>query len=68
VGHPGAPRARAAVLAWRRPVLPLRQLKPFLLIASGLVYIGWPSIRFGFKWISYGNDDMANYCLARSAS
>jgi len=55
----------AAVLAWRRPVLPLRQLKPFLLIALGaLVYIGWPSIRFGFKWISYGNDDMANYCLA----
>ncbi len=25
---------------------------------------GWPSLRFGFNWISYGNDDMANYCLA----
>ena len=53
------------VLAWRRPVLPLRQLKPFLLIALGaLVYAGWPSLRYGFNWISYGNDDMANYCLA----
>jgi hypothetical protein len=54
-----------AVLAWRRPALPLRKLRPFLLIALGaLVYIGWPSLRFGYKWISYGNDDMANYCLA----
>ena len=53
------------VLAWRRPVVPLRQLRPFLLIAAGaLIYIGWPSLRFGFNWISYGNDDMANYCLA----
>jgi hypothetical protein len=26
--------------------------------------VGWPSLRFGFNWISYGNDDMANYCLA----
>jgi hypothetical protein len=55
----------AGVLAWRRPVLPLKKLKPFLLIALGtLIYVGWPSLRFGFKWISYGNDDMANYCLA----
>jgi hypothetical protein len=54
-----------AVLAWRRPVLPLRRLAPFLLIAAGaLLYVGWPSLRYGFNWISYGNDDMANYCLA----
>ncbi|HMD61199.1 MAG TPA: hypothetical protein VKG78_07190, partial [Opitutaceae bacterium] len=53
------------ILAWRRPVLPLRELKPFLLIAlATLVYMGWPALRFGFNWISYGNDDMANYCLA----
>ena len=54
-----------AILAWRRPVLPLRKMAPFLWIAAGaLVYTGWPSLRFGFNWISYGNDDMANYCLA----
>src|SRR5271168_4105236 len=55
----------AGILLWRRPVLPLRRMAPFLLIAAGaLLYVGWPSLRFGFNWISYGNDDMANYCLA----
>ena len=55
----------AAILAWRRPILPLRKMAPFLIIAAGaLLYVGWPSLRFGFQWISYGNDDMANYCLA----
>ena len=55
----------AGILAWRRPVLPLRRMAPFLLIAAGaLFYVGWPALRFGFNWISYGNDDMANYCLA----
>ena len=54
-----------AVLCWRRPAFPLRQMAPFLLIAAGtLFYVGWPALRFGFNWISYGNDDMANYCLA----
>jgi hypothetical protein len=53
------------VLWWRRPVLPWRQLLPFVAIACGyLLYTGWPMLRFGFDWISYGNDDMANYCLA----
>jgi hypothetical protein len=55
----------AAILVWRRPILPLRKMAPFLWIALGaLIYVGWPSLRFGFNWISYGNDDMANYCLA----
>ena len=54
-----------AVLLWRRPKLPLRKMAPFLYISLGaLIYVGWPSLRFGFHWISYGNDDMANYCLA----
>src|ERR1019366_2845126 len=47
----------AAVLAWRRPLLPLRKLIPFLGIGAG-------SLRYGFNWISYANDDMANYVLA----
>lgn len=55
----------AAVLWWRRPVFPWRQLRPFLLLTTiFVVYAGWPMFRFGFDWISYGNDDMANYCLA----
>ncbi len=54
-----------AVFAWRRPVFPFRKLRPFLLIAVlCLLYVGWPSLRFGFNWISYANDDMGNYCLA----
>jgi hypothetical protein len=54
-----------AVLWWRRPVFPWRQLRPFLLLTLlFVVYAGWPMFRFGFNWISYGNDDMANYCLA----
>ncbi len=53
------------VFIWRRPKLPWRQLAPFFAIACGYVcYTGWPLVRFGFDWISYGNDDMANYCLA----
>jgi hypothetical protein len=55
----------AAVIAWRRPALPLRKLAPFLAIGAGyLLYTGWPALRFGFNWISYANDDMANYCMA----
>ncbi|MEI6106022.1 MAG: hypothetical protein WCR49_03320 [Opitutae bacterium] len=53
------------VFWWRRPYLPWRQLRWFLLPALFfVVYAGWPMLRYGFNWISYGNDDMANYCLA----
>lgn len=53
------------VFWWRRPVFPWRQLRPFALITLFfVVYAGWPMFRFGFNWISYANDDMANYCLA----
>ncbi len=55
----------AGILWWRRPVFPWRQLRPFaLLTLMFVVYAGWPMFRFSFNWISYGNDDMANYCLA----
>jgi len=54
-----------AALFWKKPIIPVRQLRPFLGIALlSLFYTGWPLILFGFNWISYGNDDMANYCLA----
>lgn len=57
--------AAAAILWWRRPILPWRQLGKFAALAVlFVVYAGWPMFKFGFNWISYGNDDMANYCLA----
>lgn len=30
----------------------------------GLQLTFWPLLKFGFKWISYANDDMTNYVLA----
>jgi hypothetical protein len=53
------------ILIWRRPVFPWRQLLPFYgLLIAYLIYTGWPMFRFGYNWVSYGNDDMANYTLA----
>ncbi len=55
----------AVVWWWRKPVIPWRQLAPFLVVVLGyLLYTGWPLFVYGFNWVSYGNDDMANYCLA----
>ena len=57
--------AALAVFIWRRPVFPLRKLLPFgAVLFLYLLYTGWPMFHFGFRWISYGNDDMANYTLA----
>ena len=55
----------AAVLWLRRPVVSPRALGPFVLAAVvSLAWTGWPALEVGFNWVSYGNDDMANYCLA----
>ena len=27
------------------------------------MFVAWPMFRFGFAWLSFCNDDMANYCL-----
>lgn len=55
----------AVVWWWRRPVIPWRQLAPFLVVTLAyLLYTGWPLLTYGFNWVSYGNDDMTNYCLA----
>ncbi|HUR58704.1 MAG TPA: hypothetical protein VM029_13410, partial [Opitutaceae bacterium] len=57
--------AATVVLVRRRPVFPTRVLLPFFGAALfSLLWTGWPALAVGFKWISYGNDDMANYCLA----
>ena len=47
-----------------RPYFPLFRLKAcagILLIAELLA--GWPMLNFGFDWIAFANDDMANYSL-----
>src|SRR5262249_7285179 len=43
---------------------PLRRIAPFAVIAvTTMALIGWPIFKFGFDWVSYGNDDMSNYAL-----
>ncbi|MBI5766606.1 MAG: hypothetical protein HZA93_02345 [Verrucomicrobia bacterium] len=57
--------AAAAVFVRTRPAFPVRQGRWFLAAAvASLLWTGWPAFQSGFNWISYGNDDMANYCLA----
>jgi hypothetical protein len=41
-----------------------RRYLPFaLILLLGAVLTGRPMLRFGFDWVSFCNDDMANYCL-----
>jgi hypothetical protein len=57
--------AAVAGLAWRTPTTTWRPLAPFAMaLVISLLWTGWPAFEFGFKWVSYANDDMANYCLA----
>ena len=48
--------------------VPFRRLAPFaaVLLLAALAN-GYPMIRFGFNWISYGDDDMTNYLLAANS-
>jgi hypothetical protein len=44
---------------------PVREYLPFAgVFAITLILLGRPMIEFGFGWISYANDDMANYVLS----
>ncbi|HEY9642528.1 MAG TPA: hypothetical protein V6C57_18730, partial [Coleofasciculaceae cyanobacterium] len=48
-----------------RPKLPWREYLPFIgIFLVALLLTGRPMLEFGFDWVSYANDDMANYCLA----
>ncbi|MBD3881913.1 hypothetical protein IFO70_09115 [Phormidium tenue FACHB-886] len=53
-------------ILWRvRPKLPWREYLPFTSIFLAALFLtGRPMLEFGFDWLSYANDDMANYCLA----
>lgn len=57
------------ILVWKKPSFNLRLLTPFIGAALiVLVYSGWPLMKLGLGWLSYCNDDMANYCLAAKLS
>jgi len=52
-------------LWWRKPKLPMRRFLPFAgIFILALVLTGRPLLDFGYHWLSYSNDDMANYVLA----
>lgn len=70
VGACGAPvtvlcLVLAVVLIWRRRLYaPAKPLTPFVaVIAAGALLVGYPMLLHGFNWLSYSNDDMANYVL-----
>jgi len=53
-------------LPLRRPAFPFRKpCRSSVLVSSSSTTAG--RVRFGFNWISYGNDDMANYNARRRA-
>jgi hypothetical protein len=57
----------AVVYAVKRPRLGLRAYAPFAcLFVLAALATGKPLLTFGFDWVSYCNDDMANYCLSAS--
>ncbi|HEX4231401.1 MAG TPA: hypothetical protein VHZ07_22210 [Bryobacteraceae bacterium] len=58
-----------ALSAWllrrRRTPVPFRRLAPFVaVVLLAALAVGYPMFRFGFNWVSYCNEDMANYCLS----
>ena len=50
---------------WRKPIIKKSLLAPFLFVfLPALFYTSWPGLITGLNWLSYSNDDMANYSLA----
>lgn len=53
------------ILSWKKPLFPIKYYWPFAgVLFLALLLIGRPLLQFGFDWVSFCNDDMANYCLA----
>lgn len=56
--------ASVSLLWWRGKRIPRKDFLPFVLLALfAFLMVGWPMLRFGFDWVSFSNDDMANYCM-----
>lgn len=54
----------AIILWWRKPLFPIKNYLPFVAIfLLALLVTGRPLLLYGFDWVSYSNDDMANYCV-----
>jgi len=52
------------VLAIKRPLFPFKRMWPFFIVAIlALILTANPLFKYGFDWVSFSNDDMANYCL-----
>lgn len=52
------------LLLWQRPAIPWKRVAPFGgMLALALVLTGRPMFEYGLHWMSYCNDDMANYAL-----
>lgn len=48
----------------RRPIVPIRRYLSFLAVfILAVLLTGRSMLQFKFNWLSYANDDMANYCL-----
>jgi hypothetical protein len=47
-----------------RPAAPFRSYLPFLgLLVLAVILTGQPMLKFNFDWLSFSNDDMANYVM-----
>lgn len=56
--------ASTFILILRKTIFPFKQYRAFFIILLLALWLsGRPLLYFGFDWISYANDDMANYCL-----
>jgi hypothetical protein len=70
IGRFGAALAAALVIGslvvlWRAGRrVPGKDAWPFVVLALfALLATGWPMLKFGLDWVSFCNDDMANYCM-----
>src|ERR1035437_9132409 len=51
------------IIAFKRPIFPIKRVMLFLaVVIAALFLVAWPMLKYGFNWVSYANDDMANYC------
>lgn len=55
--------ASIGLLIWKKTRAPIGYHKIFVVLFAVLLLSGWPLFLYGWSWVGYGNDDMANYCL-----
>ncbi len=55
----------ALILAVKRPLFPISRLWPFFaILLAAILLAARPMLSYGFDWVSFSNDDMANSALA----